>query len=141
MEKNNLFTKLFIHKSTHNFIEFFRYFFVAVVALSTDFILLFVLTHFLNVHYLLSAVISYLAGMFVNYMLSIVWVFGKRRVKDPRKEFIIFVTIGIIGLGVNEFLMWLFTDLLLLYYMVSRIISAGIGYVWKYIARKIILFR
>ncbi len=140
-DKENIFTRLFVKKSSHSFIEFFRYFFVAVSALATDFMVLFVLTHFFHVHYLVSAVVSYLSGMVVNYFLSIVWVFRTRRFNDRRKELFIFFTIGIIGLGVNEFLMWLFTDVLLLYYMISRIISAGVGYVWKYIARKLILFK
>ena len=64
-----LFHKLFIVKSTHKLVEFFRYFFVSIASLFTDFILLFVLTTYAGFHYLIAAAISYVAGLVVNYLM------------------------------------------------------------------------
>ncbi|WP_020613952.1 GtrA family protein [Sediminispirochaeta bajacaliforniensis] len=136
-----LFRVLFVDKSSHRFVEFFRYFFVSAISLVADFLLLFLLTSVAGIHYLISSVFSYMAGLIVNYLLSTYWVFAKRRVSNRAVEFSVFALVGVIGLGVNEILMWLFTDVLMLYYMLSRVFSAGIGYAWKYVVRKIILFR
>ncbi len=74
-------------------------------------------------------------------MLSTSWVFGKKRLNNRAAEFSVFAAIGVVGLGVNEILMWVFTGVILMHFMVSRMISAGIGYVWKYAVRKYLLFR
>jgi len=132
---------LFIKKSGHQFIEFFRYFFVSLVSLCTDFTLLYVLTAYVDLHYLISTALAYTAGLIINYMLSTSWVFGKKRLNNRAAEFSVFAIIGLIGLGVNEVLMWLFTGVFLLHFMLSKAISAGIGYVWKYAVRKYLLFR
>jgi len=141
MTVKELFHSLFIAKNSHRLVEFMRYIIVSVVSLAADFGLLYLLTSVVGIHYLISAVFSYLAGLIVNYVLSTYWVFAKRRLSNRAAEFSVFALIGVIGLGVNELLMWLFTSVLLLHYMVSRIFSAGIGYVWKYIVRKYYLFR
>ena len=68
------------------------------------------------------------------------WVFPKSRLKSRAAEFSIFVVIGLAGMGLNELLLWLFTDVLLLSYLASRLISAVVGYIWKYVLRKAMLF-
>ncbi len=141
MIPGKFFHSVFIAKNSHRLVEFFRYFIVSLVALSADFLLLYILTSFAGIYYLISAVFSYLTGLVVNYLLSTYWVFAKRKISNRVVEFSIFAIIGIIGLGTNELLMWLFTSVLLIHYMVSRIFSAGIGYVWKYFVRKYLLFR
>ncbi|MDA3939481.1 MAG: GtrA family protein [Spirochaetia bacterium] len=132
---------LFVSRNSYKLVEFLRYFLVSVVSLGTDFLLLYLLTSLAGLHYLVSAVVSYFAGMFVNYFLSTYWVFTKRKISNRAAEFTVFAIIGIVGLGVNELLMWLLTEVVLLHYLISRIFSAGIGYVWKYIVRKYFLFR
>jgi len=132
---------LFISKTSHHLVEFLRYFIVSVASLGTDFVLLYLLTSVAGIYYLVSAVFSYLAGMLVNYFLSSYWVFSKRKLTNRAAEFSVFALIGLAGLGVNELLMWVFTGVFLLHYLISRVFSAGIGYVWKYFARKYLLYR
>ena len=132
---------IFVARNSHRLAEFLRYFLVSVVSLGTDFLFLYLLTSLAGFHYLVSAVFSYLAGMVVNYFLSTYWVFTSRKISNRGAEFSVFAIIGILGLGVNELLLWLLTEVVMLHYMISRIFSAGIGYVWKYIVRKYFLFR
>jgi putative flippase GtrA len=130
-----------VKKNSHRLVELLRYFLVSLVSLGVDFALLYTLTELAGLHYLVSAVFSYLAGLVVNYLLSTYWVFAKRRLSNRAAEFSVFALVGVIGLGVNELLMWVFTGVLLLHYMISRVFAAGIGYVWKYFVRKRLLFR
>ena len=140
-KSQNIFLTLFIQKSKKKRVEFFRYFFVSIASLLTDFSFLYILTSFFNLHYLISAAISYTVGIFVNYFLSVKWVFSKKSLNSRPMEFTVFALIGVIGLGVNEILMWFFTSVLMQHFMISRVISAGVGYIWKYLARKYFLFR
>lgn len=122
-------------------LEFGRYGMVSVAALSLDFGVLALLTSVFGIHYLISSAISYICGLVLSYVLSVTWVFRSRRVQNKSVEFAGFVAIGIVGLGINQVLMWLFTSVLGLFYPISRAFSAVIGYLWKYFARKLMLFR
>ncbi len=131
---------LFRGKAQGSLIQAFRYGLTSAVSLGFDFGGLWLLTEAVGVHYLVSAVISYGLGMVVNYALSVVWVFPSRKLKSRAIEFGAFVGIGLAGMGINEALLWLLTDVLKLHYLVSRAVSAVIGFLWKFVARKVALF-
>jgi len=120
--------------------QFFRYFLVGGVAFIVDFTLLFLLTEFGHIHYLLSASIAFMAGIAVNYALSVSWVFNHRSVDNRMHEFAIFAVIGILGLAFNAALMWLFTELVGLHYLGSKMVAAVLILLFNFGARKVLLF-
>jgi putative flippase GtrA len=122
-------------------IQLFRYTFVGGVAFIIDFCSLFVLTEIFGIHYLLSAALAFLLGLATNYFLSIVWVFYKHTLSNRWYEFGIFAIIGIVGLGLNEFFIWFFTEHIHFHYLLSKISSTIFVYLWNFFARKFILFR
>lgn len=132
--------KILFGSTTNIFIQFFRYTLVGGVAFAIDFGLLFVLTEYVNFHYLISATFSFLVGLFVNYVLSTQWIFRNSKIKNKRVEFILFGLIGAIGLGLNNVLLYIFTDLIGLYYMFSKLITAILVYVWNFLGRRYFLF-
>jgi len=127
-------------KTDNVFIQFFRYGIVGGLAFLVDYGLLYLLSDKCGLHYLLSASIAFIAGLVVNYLLSIFWVFSESKYQDKRKEFAIFAFIGVIGLGLTEGLMWLFTDLTGLHYLLSKLITAALVLLWNFFARKAVLF-
>ena len=132
--------KLFIEKTDNTLIQLFRYTFVGGIAFVVDFVSLFLLTEFAGLHYLYSAAIAFILGLIINYILSILWVFKSRTVNKKIIEIIIFAVIGIIGLGLNEVMIWFFTEQLTIYYLYSKLISTAIVYFWNFLARKYILY-
>ena len=133
-------TRLFKEKTDNTFIQFFRYCIVGGLAFLVDYGLLYLLADKFGLHYLLSASIAFIAGLVVNYLISTFWVFSESKYQDKRKEFAIFAFIGVIGLGLTEGLMWLFTDLVGLHYLLSKLITAALVLLWNFFARKVILF-
>lgn len=131
---------LFSGKTNNYFLQLFRYTFVGGFAFMVDFGTLYILTDYLKIYYLISAGIAFILGLIVNYLLSIKWVFNVRVVENHMLEFLIFSLIGLVGLGLTEFFLWLFTDILLIYYLVSKAITAFMVYFWNFTARKIFLF-
>lgn len=126
---------------THNvFIQLFRYLFVGGTAFVVDFGLLWVLTEYCNLHYLLAAALSFIAGLITNYALSVRWVFHERVLHSRVVEFSVFVIIGVVGLGLNEAIIWLITEWLRCHYIASKIISAVVVFFWNFMARKYLLF-
>lgn len=122
-------------------VEAFRYLISSGVAFLVDVSLLFVLTEFGGLHYLVSNLIASFVAMVVNYLLSAFWVFPQRRLSNRAAEFSIFIGTGIAGVGLNELLLWLFTDLAGIHYMISKMLAAVVGYTTKFFVRRQLLFR
>ena len=122
-------------------VQLFRYTFVGGVAFVFDFGFLYILTEFVGLHYLLSASLSFLLGLTVNYVLSVLWVFSRHALRSRWVEFGIFATVGLIGLALNALFMWLFTDVAGLYYLLSKVGSTILVFLWNFFARKVSLFR
>ena len=130
---------LFKTPTTNTVIQFFRYVFVGGVAFLVDGGLLFLLEK-IGLHYLVATVFAFIGGLVCNYILSKLLVFQDKK-SNPRLEFLIYGIIGVIGLGITEGLMYVFTDILGLYFMLSKIIVAIIVLIWNFLARKLILYK
>lgn len=136
-----LINKIFLQPTNNSLIQLFRYCFVGGFAFIVDAGGLFVLTEYAEIYYLLSATISFILGLVVNYLLSTAWIFKKSKLSNRWTEFLIYSVIGVVGLGLNTLFLWLFTDCLHIYYMLSKIITAAVVMLWNFFARKIILFK
>lgn len=131
---------IFAGKTDSLLIQLLRYTIVGGFAFIVDIGTLYILTEYFNVYYLLSACIAFILGLIINYILSVKWVFKHRAMNNRKLEFLLFTLIGIFGLMLNEFFLWIFTDILLIYYLLSKIITVAIVYLWNFFARKILLF-
>jgi putative flippase GtrA len=140
-KKTSMIEVLLKTKTNNTLIQLFRYTFVGGVAFIFDFGSLFILTEYFNVYYLISAAIAFLLGLTINYFLSIIWVFEKRSINSKYIEFIVFALIGTIGLALNEFFMWFFTEIVNTHYLFSKLISTVFVYLWNFTIRKFTLFR
>ena len=99
--------QLFLHKSPDIRIQAFRYLISGGTAFLVDAGLLALLTEsFGEQHLLLWTAIAFSVGLLITYLFSILWVFDKRSLKNRSAEILIFVLIGICGLGLTEALMW-----------------------------------
>ncbi len=131
---------VFKGKANSTFLQLFRYTFVGGLAFIVDFGTLYILTEYFNIHYLVSGGIAFIFGLIINYFLSVKWVFNNRAMENRLIEFLLFTLIGLVGLGLNELFLWILTDILLIYYLLSKIITTILVYLWNFFARKIILF-
>jgi putative flippase GtrA len=120
--------------------QLFRSLVVGGGAFVVDFAVLYALTEFGRLHYLVSAAIAFLVGIAINYGLSIAWVFVRRTLANRVHEFTIFALIGVAGLLLNLALMWFFTEISGLHYLHSKAVAAILIFLFKFATRKTILF-
>lgn len=78
-------------------------------------------------------------SVIVNYKLSLKFVFKTDENRNKIIEFIIFVVLSVIGLGINQVLMWICVDKLHIFYMISKIGVTAVVMVYNFITRKLIL--
>lgn len=128
--------KKFMHSKL--FKQLFRFGIVGGLAFLIDSGVLFVLTEYFNVYYLVSSVISFIVSLIFNYILSIFWVFDVKK-KQTIKEIGLFVILSVIGLGINQVVMYIGADILHIYYMICKVISTFIVMVYNFITRKIFI--
>ena len=100
-----------------------------------DYSLLFILTDIFHIYYLTSSVISFIVSFIFNYILSITWVFEAK--KQDIKQVVMFLILSLIGLGLNQIIMYLSVDIFKIYYMVSKLFATVIVMVYNFITRKI----
>lgn len=113
---------------------------VGGIAFLIDYSLLCFLTEFFHIHYIVSSVISFTISLMFNYVASIYWVFDVQK-KQTYKETIVFIILSIIGLGINELIMYLMTDISGIDYKFSKLFATAIVMVWNFVTRKIFIER
>ncbi len=109
---------------------------VGLLAFIIDYGLLYMLTEFLKIHYLISSIVSFSVSVIFNYIMSIKWVFDINK-KQGIKDFIVFIVLSIIGLIINSILMYLMVDMIGMYYMIAKLFSTVVVMVYNFITRKI----
>lgn len=123
--------------------QIWRYFLTGGLAFVVDFGLFAICLYAFEWHYLVSNLVGLVAGLVVNYWISVRWVFAacKRSVSNRTLEFSMFALIGILGVLLNQALMWLQVDFLEILPMLAKFISAAIVLLWNFGIRKIFLFK
>lgn len=111
---------------------------VGIIATLIDYVLLFILTDVFNIYYMTSSIISFSVSLIFNYIASIKWVFNVKH-KQTYKDGLLFLIFSLIGLWINQKVMYLSVEKLGIYYMISKIFATGIVMVWNFITRKIFI--
>jgi putative flippase GtrA len=112
---------------------------VSVLALGIDFGLYAALVYF-GTPALVAAVIGYLAGGVLQYVLCSIWVFSTSLKNDPL-GFVAFLVLSLVGLGITELVIliahtWLGFDPYL-----AKVAAVGMAFTWNFLSRKYLLFR
>lgn len=116
-----------------------KYLLVGGICTVLDFALLYVLTHYFGINYVLSSVLSFMSGTVLNFFLCTLWIFKYHKVKNRYHEFFFYAIITGVGLGLNTLIIWGITEYLSLYFMISKLIATFATYWWNFLARKYFL--
>lgn len=125
---------------------------VGVLCFGIDFAVFSFLNYVVNVHYAVAAFWGFVISVIINYILSMKFVFERKEQMDRKAEFVIFVILSVIGLGLNELIIWGCVDGIYAHWkwlngLIStdlaeiggKIVATGIVMVYNFITRKIFL--
>lgn len=104
-----------------------------------DYGLLILLTEATPLEYFASSAISYTVSVLFNYILSLKFVFDVKGDRNKWHELLIFVILGIVGLGLTQMIMLVCVEKLKLFYALAKIISTLIVSTYNFISRKMLL--
>ncbi|CDD40422.1 gtrA family protein [Collinsella sp. CAG:398] len=112
---------------------------VGVIAFVIDFGVMVFLTEVFGIDPVISATVSFIISVVFNYAASMRYVFSHREGMSRTREFVIFVVLSAIGLGINDLLIWAGTDLASFDYRLVKIFATAVVMVWNFVTRKIFL--
>ena len=99
--------------------------------------LLYTLTEYGGLPPLYSAPIAFTVSLILNYFLCVSFVFHAEH--QSRSQVVLFVVTSLMGLGINQVTMWIFIDLVGIWYMFAKVIASAIVMIWNYFTKRFIL--
>lgn len=125
---------------------------VGLISFVIDFGIYILLCNGLKVQYLIAGFVAFVISVSVNYLLSMQYVFKHRDDISRLKEFIIFVVLSIIGLGINELILYLCIDFIYCRWdwvnniisqqfanIMAKIAATAIVMIYNFVSRKLVL--
>lgn len=112
---------------------------VGVIATAIEYILLIVIKEIFKIDVLIASGIAFTISLLFNYILSIKYVFVDKKEMSKAKEMTGFFITALIGLGINQLMMYVLVDLVSIYYLFAKVISTGIVMVWNFVSRHLFL--
>ena len=117
-------------------IQLFKFGIVAAIAFIIDYVIYTVLC-LVNINYLIANIISFSIAVIFNYIASTKWVFDAK--KQTRLDVIIFIILSVIGLGINELLLYIGVDKLLINEFLMKFVATFIVMVYNFVTRKLFI--
>lgn len=121
---NNLFNKII------------KFTIVGGIATIIDFVCLYIFKEFLHFDVILANTISFTISVIYNYIASVTWVFDVDKRKNKKLQFILFVVFSVVGLLINNVIIYILTDKMNIYYLVSKVVATLFTMVFNFITRK-----
>lgn len=112
---------------------------VGVIATVIDFGVMIFLTEVFGINPVASATVSFTVSVIFNYLASMRYVFSHREGMSRQREFVIFVVLSVIGLAINDALMWVGTEMTPVDYRIVKVLATAVVMVWNFVSRKIFL--
>lgn len=113
---------------------------VSLLALAVDFAVLELCVRILGMAAIPGAVIGYLAGGVVQYVLCSLWVFSTS-LKSDALGFMAFTLLSLVGLAITWIVMLVIHDWFAFPVEVAKFAAVGLAFTWNFLSRKYLLFR
>ena len=137
---DNLFSQESIMKRIKKLLlQFCKFGLVGTLCFCIDYGIMVLLTEATDLGYFLSSAISFTLSVVVNYILSMRFVFKGKDELNKFQEMAIFVALSIVGLALNQMIMWIAVEFFCVFYAVAKIFSTMLVTVYNFISRKLFL--
>lgn len=125
-------------KIKHLCVQIFNFGIVGVVATVIDFLFLYLFRDMCHFPLILSNTLSFCISVMYNYWASMTFVFDVNN-RSRRNTFLIFILFSIIGLILNDIIVWFMSEKLFVYYLISKVIATILVMIFNFVTRKMFL--
>lgn len=119
--------------------QFLKFGVVGIIAFGIDYGVLMLLSQAFHMDPVIAAAISFIVSLIFNYFASMRFVFTHRDDISRSREFIVFLVLSAIGLGINQLIMWAgtaqFGDSALTVSIV-KVCATALVTIWNFVSRR-----
>lgn len=123
-----------------NFYQFFKYCMVGGTGTFLDLFSLYIFVEYFYLNVLIASTFSFLIAVTNNFIFNKIWTF-KNKSKNFRKLYIKFLIISTVGLGLTLFCMFVFVNILHIWYMLAKAMTSLIVLTWNFLGNKLWTFK
>ena len=131
--------RLFTDPAESTLLQMPRALLASCLAAALDMGLLILFVERFSWHPAAAAVLGYLVGVVLQYVLCMVWVFPTT--SDNNAGFAVFTLFSLVGLGITWGVLTTLCDVGGFPYPIAKIVALGLAFSWNFLSRKWLLFR
>ncbi|MDI9356114.1 MAG: GtrA family protein [Chitinophagaceae bacterium] len=128
--------KISLFLKNQTFEQAVKYILTGISCTIVDMLILYLLTKYLSLYYITSAIFSFIVAVIMNYIMSIYWVFKIRIIENRTLELFYYIIISVVGLLISIGSIWFLTEYFDVHFMVSKFFSLFITFGWNFWIRK-----
>lgn len=119
-------------------LQYAKFAIVGIISVMVDYVFMVFLAEnsAFGLDYFQASAFSYTLSVFVNYILSMKYVFQGRDDMGKVKEASIFFMLSLVGLFLNQMIMWMAVELFGIYYVAAKLLSTLLVTNYNFISRK-----
>jgi len=116
-----------------------RYLIIGLLSAGTEYIILYCLTNYKSIWYVSSNTIALTVGFWISFLMNKFWSFNSRR--GILRQLLLYGILFAFNLVVSNTIIFLLTEKMGLYYMLSKLFATGVIVLWNFIIYKKIIYK
>lgn len=121
--------------------QFGRFLVVGLLSFTFDYGLFVLLYRAFDVQYVVASTISFSLSVVLNYVLTRRFVFDANPDRHVGLEFVLYLGLNIVALGLNQLILFLTVDSLGISPLIGKLIATAVVLVYNFVSRKLLLER
>ncbi|HDP54268.1 MAG TPA: GtrA family protein [Bacteroidetes bacterium] len=121
-------------------VKFFKYGLVGLSGVFVDFAFTWICKEIFKLNKYIANSIGFTVAASSNYILNRVWTFASKS-EEIALEYSLFIGISIVGLLLNNYLIYILNDKFKLNFYLAKVFAIGAVTVWNFLANYFITFR
>ena len=130
-----------INKVWNERYKIIRFLFSGAVGAGTNLLILFVLTHYLGLYYVVSVIISFIIATTVSFIMQKYWTFQDNSKEVIHNQALIFTIVSGINLIINTAIVYSFVEFAHFHYLIGQIFASIIVAFESFFIYKIFIFK
>ena len=120
--------------------QFTKFAIAGLIFAVVNILILYILTDFLGIYYILSSIIAFILGSTGNFLLNKKWTFKEKMRHDLLNKYIKAMSVNASAVIITIALLFILTEFLNIYYLISQTIAMIVAFIANFIGNKKIVF-
>lgn len=130
-----------IRKTNKIFKQLFKFSIIGVLNTLINLAVLYILTEFFGIYYIISAIIAFLFAVTNSFLLNKTWTFNEKLIYKTKSKYVKFLSVTISALIVNLILLYVLVEYFNIYYMIAQIFGVLSNFIINFLGNKLWTFK